>query len=230
MTIHLLGGDPPISLNLRRSARARRMTLRVSQLDGRVTLTVPERAREVDALDFAMTKADWIRKHLARRIENIVVAPGAQISVEGQPHEIQTGHARGVRRNAGVLHVHPDRPGARVQAYLKELARDRLTAASDSYAATLGRHYSRLQLRDTRSRWGSCSSNGTLSYSWRLIMAPPKVLRYVAAHEVAHLAEMNHSPAFWAIVTELYGEYAAERDWLRAHGADLHRYQFELGS
>jgi len=90
----------------------------------------------------------------------------------------------------------------------------------------LGRSYARLSLRDTRSRWGSCTSDGGLMYSWRLIMAPPEVLDYVAAHEVAHLAQMNHSPAFWAEVTKIYGDYAAPRNWLRANGSTLHRYKF----
>ena len=94
------------------------------------------------------------------------------------------------------------------------------------YAARLGKGYTRLTLRDTRSRWGSCTSDGGLMFSWRLIMAPPSVLDYVAAHEVAHLAQMNHSPAFWAEVTRIYGDFDPPRQWLRTHGADLHRYQF----
>jgi hypothetical protein len=91
----------------------------------------------------------------------------------------------------------------------------------------LGRPYTRITLRDTRSRWGSCASSGALSYSWRLIMAPPEVLDYVAAHEVAHLAEMNHSAAYWAGVARLLPGYEAPRQWLRAHGAGLHRYRFD---
>jgi len=90
----------------------------------------------------------------------------------------------------------------------------------------LGRGYQRLSLRDTRSRWGSCTADAGLMYSWRLIMAPPDVLRYVAAHEVAHLQEMNHSPAFWALVQQLYGDYRTPRGWLRQHGAGLHSYRF----
>ena len=108
----------------------------------------------------------------------------------------------------------------------RRFARDVLATACDAYAARLGRPYAGLTLRDTRSRWGSCSSAGRLMFSWRLILAPPEVLRYVAAHEVAHLAQMNHSPAFWAEVTRIHGPYAAERKWLRTEGNALHRFRF----
>jgi len=113
-----------------------------------------------------------------------------------------------------------------VQGYMKVLARARLASAADRYAEALGRGYRSLSLRDTRSRWGSCTADGGLMFSWRLMMAPPEVLDYVAAHEVAHLAEMNHSPAFWAVVARLYGDHRRERAWLRAHGGLLQRYDF----
>jgi predicted metal-dependent hydrolase len=90
----------------------------------------------------------------------------------------------------------------------------------------IGRPYSRITLRDTRSRWGSCTADGALMYSWRLAMAPPAVLDYVAAHEVAHLAQMNHSPAFWAVVARLVPGHAAPRRWLKLHGQTLHGPRF----
>ncbi|MEN8893803.1 MAG: M48 family metallopeptidase, partial [Planktotalea arctica] len=121
---------------------------------------------------------------------------------------------------------HPEQIGARTQACLKLRARDRLAQASDHYAGKMGKPYTRLTIRDTRSRWGSCSSAGALMYSWRLILCPPEVLDYVAAHEVAHLAEMNHSSAFWDTVTRLHGPYTAPRNWLRTHGSSLHSYRF----
>ena len=106
-------------------------------------------------------------------------------------------------------------------------ARDDLAAASDFYAAEVGKTYSKISLRDTRSRWGSCSSKGVLMYSWRLIMAPTDVLRYVAAHEVAHLVEMNHSQAFWDVVADVMPDYQVHRKWLRTHGNTLHRVVFD---
>lgn len=229
MVNHVLPGNPPVPLTLRRSARARRISLRVSSLDGRVTLTLPRHATEAEALDFAAEKGPWLRKHLGRRPEDVTVAPGAILPVEGRPVEIAAGPGRQVTEEADRLLVPgaPDRVPARVRGWLKARARDRLAAASDRHAAALGRDYARITLRDTRSRWGSCSSAGALSFSWRLILAPPEVLDYVAAHEVAHLAEMNHSPAFWALVDRLYGPCRDERSWLRNEGPGLHRYRFD---
>ena len=220
-----LPGNPPIPVELRRSARARRMTLRLSGVDGQVTLTLPRRVPEAEGLAFLREKEDWLRGHLEARAPDVAVGIGSVLPVEGVPSEIRPGQGRGVLRAEGALLVpgDPARAGVRVQAWLKARARDRLAEASDRYAAALGRPYTRLTLRDTRSRWGSCSSEGALMYSWRLAMAPPDVLDYVAAHEVAHLAEMNHSPAFWATVAEIAPHPKKSRAWLREHGARLHR-------
>ena len=228
MTRRQLPGDPPVALTLRRSARARRISLRVSQLDGRVTLTLPRGVPEAEALRFAEEKAGWIRGHLARRGADIAVTIGAAIPVEGVARPILAGPGRHARIDRAGRILAPEAAcGRAVQALLKTLARDRLAAACDGYAAALGRPYARITLRDTRSRWGSCSAQGGLMFSWRLIMAPPEVLAYVAAHEVAHLAQMNHSPAFWAEVARLYGPYEAPRAWLRGPGNALHRYRFD---
>ena len=123
----------------------------------------------------------------------------------------------------------PDRLGPRLGAFLRATARDRLAAACDRHAGTLGRPYRRLTLRDTRSRWGSCTAGGDLMFSWRLVMAPPEVLDYVAAHEVAHLARMDHSPAFWAVVAGLCPAHEGPRAWLRERGGELHRLRLGGG-
>lgn len=226
MSAHHLPGDPPVPLILRRSARARRISLRVSSLDGRVTLTLPKNLPEREALEFAAEKEGWIRGHLSRRPEVVDVGYGTVLPVAGRALRVAEGQKRGVRIFGEEILVGGDRPARSLERYLKELARDHLAAASDDYAARLGKPFSRLSLRDTRSRWGSCSSAGALMYSWRLILAPPRVLRYVAAHEVAHLREMNHAPAFWSLVEDLYGDYREPRSWLRDHGSQLHRYFF----
>jgi len=226
MTDLNLPGDPIIPLVLRRSARARRISLRVSSLDGRVTLTIPEGVADQVAVDFAAQKEVWIRKHLQKQPVAVQVGIGTVLPIDGVRHEERQGQGRTVFCADGVLHVSGRNSGIVIERYLKELARERLVGASDLYAARLGQSYSRITLRDTRSRWGSCSSQKALMYSWRLILAPPQVLRYVAAHEVAHLVEMNHSAAFWNKVSEIFGDYAPPRKWLRLHGAELHRYRF----
>ena len=116
--------------------------------------------------------------------------------------------------------------GPALARLLKARARLSLAEATVGYATALGRPHGRITLRDPRGRWGSCSARGDVMYSWRLIMAPPVVLDYVAAHEVAHLAEMNHSPAFWAVVARLMPDFATPREWLRAHGSGLQRSDF----
>jgi predicted metal-dependent hydrolase len=225
---HVLPGNPPVTLVVKKSARARRISLRVSRLDGRVTLTCPRGVPEREALAFAETKAAWLRQTLADQGAPIAVRPGAKVPILGRMWQIEAAPGRRIEAADGILRIPgpPERAGARVQGYLKDRARDRLATAADSFAESLGRPYARLTLRDTRSRWGSCTSDGGLMFSWRLIMAPEPVLSYVAAHEVAHLAEMNHSSAFWAVVQRLYGDHTAARRWLREHGHQLHRYRF----
>ena len=114
-------------------------------------------------------------------------------------------------------------------ALLKELARERLATSARRHSRAVGREFRQLTLKDTRSRWGSCSAEGNLMFSWRLILAPPSVLDYVVAHEVAHLRHMDHSRAFWNVVRKVCPEYQAPRNWLRREGAGLHRYRFRPG-
>ncbi|MFN7051944.1 MAG: M48 family metallopeptidase [Gemmobacter sp.] len=222
-------GLPAIEITLRRSARARRFSLRVSRLDGRVTLSVPLRAREAEALAFAHAQEAWLRRALAAVPQGTAIRWGAAFPLEGRLLQLAPGPGRVIRVEGDSLLVPGDAAQLprRLAAFVKLRARDRLAAACDHYAAALGRRYSSLALRDTRSRWGSCTHDGRLMFSWRLILAPPPVLDYVAAHEVAHLAQMNHSPAFWAEVARLMPDYEPHRRWLKAEGQALHAWRFD---
>lgn len=225
----VLPGLPEIEITLRRTARARRFSLRVSQATGAVTLSIPTRAREAEALAFARAQEGWIRAALARMPAVVGVGIGAELPFEGRMLRLAAGAGRSVRVEGDSLIVpgDADRAAARVSAFLRVQARNRLVAASDHYAAQIGRRVTQVTLRDTRSRWGSCTSDGSLMYSWRLIMAPPRVLDYVAAHEVAHMLEMNHSDRFWAVVDRLFPGWQAERAWLKRQGGALQSIRFE---
>ncbi len=227
----VLPGSPPVEVHLKRSAQARRFSLRVSRLDGKVTLSMPLRAREGEALAFLKGHEGWLRETLQAMPESArrPVGLGSPIPVEGRELVLAAGTGRGIRVDGDNLLIpgNSATAGPRVAAWLKVLARDRLARASTHYADLLGRRYTTLALRDTRSRWGSCSPDGRLMYSWRLIMAPPSVLDYVAAHEVAHLVELNHSAAYWAVVSRIYPGWQAQRAWLHEHGQTLHRLRFQ---
>ncbi|SPJ26291.1 M48 family metallopeptidase [Palleronia abyssalis] len=224
-SVKVLPGNPPVELVLRRSARARRMTLRVSSLDGRVSLTRPSFVSEAEAMAFAAEKADWLRKAVGRTVAPRTIAMGVAVPVAGVERPILPGRP-GIGE-AGVM-VRENRPvGPQVAAILREVARARLTEASRRYADRLGVKIGRITLRDTRSRWGSCTARGDLMYSWRLVMAPPDVLDYVAAHEVAHLRHMDHSPAYWRVVESVRPDWRDQRAWLRLHGGTLHAWRFD---
>ena len=222
-----LSGYPTIRATLRRSRQAKRLSLRISSLDGRITITGPHFVPESKFQEFLDSKAEWILAN-RKQIECVTVHDSTTVPVLGKLRVIKTANIRKISLEDDQILV-PQRGssiGFQVKGLLKSLARNQLARASDHYAQRIGHTYKGLRLRDTRSRWGSCSSDGNLMYSWRLVMAPTSVLDYVAAHEVAHLVEMNHSKSFWSVVGDIYGDYKESRDWLRTQGNQLHRYDF----
>lgn len=217
---------------LRRRAAARRLTLRVSSATGEAVLTIPERTDVAAAQRFADAHGGWLAARLARVPDRVALEPGALVPLRGVEHRIVHAPVALRRVSAGtgpdgpVITVSGERAevAARLRAYLQREARRDLEAAVARYAALLGVTPARITLRDTTSRWGSCSAQGGLNFSWRLVLAPPFVLDYLAAHEVAHLREMNHSNRFWRLV---HGACPATREaeaWLKSHGTALHRY------
>lgn len=223
----VLDGGVELAVDLRRSARARRLSLRIGP-SGAVVLTVPARCPAREMHRFLDAQRTWLSRHLARVPAPVPFAPGAAVPLRGTPHALI--HVAGARRvvwvEAGSICVSGAAAhfGRRVGDWLRREARADLAARCHAHAATLGRDIARIGVRDTVSRWGSCSSTGALSFSWRLVLAPPAVLDYVAAHEVSHLAEPHHGPAFWSVVRTLCPDFAGARDWLRREGAALHRY------
>jgi len=227
------GGERHYEIAIVRHPRARRYTLRVRHANRDVVLTMPRRGNLRDARAFAEKNVHWIASKIATIPETVPFADGESIPVRGIAHRIC--HRPGER---GTVWIENDTNGdalicvagasahlaRRVTDFLKNEARKALSAASRDYAAKIGVSIGKVGLRDSTTRWGSCSESGSLSYSWRLIFAPAFVLEYLAAHEIAHRIELNHSKRFWALLDSMTPEREKAEAWLGAHGNALHRY------
>ena len=225
------------TVEVRRHPTARRMTLRVSRTKHAVLMTVPLQCSLADAGNFLHTHLDWVRQHLGAVPAPISLDGGEILPFRGKPHRIVFTGARDadflvrVEEAAGNgmprLVVSGTAAGAprRLANWLAQQASTDLEARVRFHAQRLGVKQKKIVVRDQATRWGSCSTTRVLSFSWRLILAPPKVLDYVGAHEVAHLVQMNHGPKFWALVKKTMPDMDEARAWLRVYGMDLHRYR-----
>ena len=220
-----MGGCP---VRWRRSTRARRVSLRIDARAGEVVVTLPPRANRRAGVALLTTHAAWVMEKLAALSPHIALEPGSEVPLGGVPHVVRwaPGTHAAARLEPGAIVVgggtSEDVP-RRVAEFLRAEARRRMEVLSAGHAARLGVKPKALKLKDTRSRWGSCAPDGTLAFSWRLVMAPDWVLDYVVAHEVAHLRELNHSPRFWAHVARLTPHRDAAVEWLRLNGPALLR-------
>jgi predicted metal-dependent hydrolase len=220
-------------VRLRRHRQARRYTLRVVAVTREAVLTMPPRGSFREAREFAERHGAWIAARLDRLPRPAPFEHGSEIPVRGVVHVIA--HRRGAR---GTVWTEIDRDGRRqlcvngdaahvarrITDYLKREVKRDLEAAVSRYADRLGVQVRRISIRDQVSRWGSCSTSGALSFSWRLVLAPRFVLDYLAAHEVAHLVEMNHSVRFWRLLGRICPDMERAKAWLDVRGTDLHRY------
>lgn len=220
------GWDAAIAL--RRSRRARHITLSLDPAEDHFSLVLPKRATIAEGLEFAMSRARWMQDKLSARPPRVPFADGAVVPILGHEHKIQ--HRPDLRGGAwcedGTLLVtgQSEHLSRRVKDFLKKEAKQEAGLRAHAKAAEVDRTIARLTLRDTRSRWGSCTPTGHISLSWRLILAPEAVFDYVVAHEVAHLVHLNHGARFWALVGRLTEQVEDPRRWLRDQGATLWRF------
>lgn len=217
-------------LRLSVNPRARRISIRIDTRAGEAVAVAPSERRLSDAVSFARSKADWIAERLSARVSATALVPGAIIPFRGETAVLEaTGGAGAARLIEGADGVRIVSGGdgeafaRRVTNLLKRVAREALTTRTEVHLRALDQRPVTLSINDPTSRWGSCSPmSRSIRYSWRVIMAPPAVLDYLAAHEVAHLVHADHSPAYWSVVHRLVGDHRPFRAWLRQHGAALH--------
>jgi predicted metal-dependent hydrolase len=216
-------------LSIRVNPRARRLLLRVDASSRAVELVLPYGVPAEHGLRFLAAQRGWIAARLLALPRPVLFAEGAVVPVLGVPHRIYREHdpaAPPVAIIDGEIRVRgdPAHLARRVRDHLAQLAGRELSRRARAFADRIGKKIARITVRDTKSRWGSCSATGCLSFSWRLILAPEQVIDYVVAHEVAHLAEMNHGPRFWRVVAGLVSDHAAPRAWLKRHRSRLLSY------
>lgn len=222
-----LGAPVGCPVRWNRSTRARRVSLRIDARAGEVVVTLPMRAGRRAGMALLTTHAAWVMQRLAALAPPVELAPGVEVPLGGKPHVIRHDPAaRGgafLDGRAIVVSGRPEFLARRVKDFLRAEAKRRIAILAEGHAATLGVKIRAIRLKDTHSRWGSCAPDGTLAFSWRLLMAPDWVLDYVVAHEVAHLRELNHSSRFWAHVAALTPNREPAQDWLRENGPALLR-------
>nr|WP_313429001.1 SprT family zinc-dependent metalloprotease [Brevundimonas diminuta] len=220
------GGALRLSVN----PRARRLSIRIDARAGEAVAVAPSERRLGEVEAFARTKSGWIADRLSTRVAGTPLEPGGVVSWLGRSVRLEAVGGAGAARLVETADGPVIRSGGegeafsrRVENWFKRAAREFLVERTELHLKTLGQKPVRVSIVDTRSRWGSCSPhNRSIRYSWRVIMAPPAVADYLAAHEVAHLVHADHSPAYWAVVARLVGDHRPHRRWLRDHGAALH--------
>lgn len=212
-------------VTVKRSARATRLSLRLDMASGHPVLSAPANVSARALARFLASQEAWLAQQLAKRPPRVRLVAGARFPYRGREHQVA--HEAGYPRSPVCsdreirLGGPPELVEARLMRWLKSESRTTIAAAAARHAAALGVTVAGLSVRDTKSRWGSCSSAGRLNFSWRLILAPDAVLDYVVAHEVAHRCEMNHSKRFWALVGVLVEDRRHAQAWLKRHGPSL---------
>ncbi len=223
-------------LKVKASAKARRFTLRLNYRDRCIDLIMPKRASKSQALMFARKNSDWISEKLESLPQPVPFENGAVLPILGEDTLIKitqdlsrkttTIKLNSSEHEQAVLDIltNKDDPSPRIARYLKNLARERLADMVSDKADRIGKQVNSIRIGDMTSRWGSCSSQGDISLSWRLIFAPLDACDYVVAHEVAHLKHLDHSPRFWSVCEELSHNYKAGKRWIKDKGYTLMRF------
>ena len=223
-----------VPVRLRRNARAKKMILRVDGVNGDIKLTAPKHVSLSALRKFLNEHKNWIEVERAKVQAHAALGSGDVLPYQGERFTLEFLDAspRKVQLFDGKILVGgpADQAPARLERWLRAEAKKTLTDDAADFAEQLGVAIARISIGDMKSRWGSCSSSGTLRFNWRLLLAPVDVRRYVAAHEVAHLLEMNHSPRFWGHVEGMMADYTRHRAWLRKNGSDLMRLRFSHAS
>lgn len=217
---------------LRRNKRAKRAIFKLDHAQQKITLTVPDQLSDTTIQELITGHASWLEQQRQKLTPTLYFEAGMSLPILGSKRQILNTGEKGEGPLLTISHLlipgAPHQLGRRIETFLKQQARNYFSALAAKKATKLNKRITRVSVKDTRSQWGSCSSKGQLSFSWRLYLAPEFVVDYVIAHEVAHLVEMNHSSKFWAICDSLSQHRCQAEEWLRKNGGTLHRFKRKI--
>lgn len=220
--VEVMLGTLPVHIHVHRHARARSFTLSLTRDQKAVRLSLPKRAALRDGLQFVQEKRELLLGWLAENKQVIKIAPGQTIPYRGRSHVIiwNKNFPRPVSCDDEIIRVGgpAELAGRRVQRWLKAQALDDLTRTTQAVAQQHGIRVTKISVNTAQAHWGSCSSDGSVNYAWRLIFAPDAARHYVVCHELAHRTHMNHSAAFWREVVRLGGDLS-QKQWFRSPAA-----------
>jgi len=220
-------GDTRLPIKITKRRKSRRLVVRYQPIKKSLSLTLPQATSIKQGLHFVNEKREWIAKQLLQYTDSQPLSDNSIIPIFGKETRMEHAGGRGtITEENGILKIHGDIEfmARRVKKYLVDKLKSEITILVKSNAVKLGVKTGSITLRDTSSRWASCSFDGNLSFSWRLVFAPYEVISYIVAHEVAHIKEHNHSAAFWKLVEELYPDYSKSEEWLKKNGRSLYNY------
>ena len=218
------------NINVTQRANAKRLTLRVCQHSGKILVTTPPRSSPSSIENFVLKNLTWVRDQKRKITAKTRVSEGSLLLVHGVKRKLcinleqRIGYV--LQENKVLLNCKTEQVGNKAKTFLISHAKDFLEPIIQGHANLLKKKVNKISFKDTKSRWGSCSSNGSLMINWRLIMAPDSVSRYVAIHEVCHLVHMNHGADFWKLVETFHPMYLLDRKWLKSYGNLLKSYTF----
>ena len=217
-------------IHINRKNKVRRLSLKVCRVTGKISINASLYLPNLDIINFFNKNRSWISKQLSKCVVPKIVDKGSILPVEGICYEIVSNNnvstIRFLESNKICLPKNIINVGHAVQKFLIVYCKSIMTPFIIEKSNLFKKKIQKISFKDTKSRWGSCSSKGSIMLNWRLIMAPPSVYKYVIIHELSHLVHMNHGYLFWKLVGELHPSYMSDREWLNKNGHEIRKYIF----
>ena len=213
-------------INIKKDKRAKRIILKVSNIDGNISITLPKYESEKKGLKFLLKNQEWVLKQLNSFPKKVPFKNLSEIPYMGKMHKIihlsKSGNLIYIYKNQIIFFGKKENLSKNIKSWLYGKAKNEIIKLANSNVSYLGKKYNKIYIKDLKSSWGICGPSGNISFSWRLILAPKHVMEYIVVHELCHLVEFNHGKEFWQLVTAIFPQRDLSQNWLKINGVKLH--------